>query len=197
MMRNLVRRSGSRPFSLERIISNMSPCSFSITTNTFSGVSNMHSRFTIPGCRRLWRGGGAVWGQGPGHPRTWDPRGQAMGSINKRRTSLRGKVFPQAQTEPLSCTRRCPEGSFFPSQNSGQVPGLWTGGRRSVEKWEDSLYVCLLNLCLLPLPRTLARPDPISPTQTDPHPAPSLGSSPTPFQPPSSGSPRDLSKVHT
>ncbi|TNN45686.1 hypothetical protein EYF80_044115 [Liparis tanakae] len=47
-MRNLVRRSGSRPFSLERIISSMSPCSFSITTNTFSGVSNMHSRFTMP-----------------------------------------------------------------------------------------------------------------------------------------------------
>lgn len=68
VMRNLVRRSGSRPFSLERISSSMSPCSFSITTNTFSGVSNMHSRFTIPGCRRLW---GGVWGgagQGPGHP---------------------------------------------------------------------------------------------------------------------------------
>lgn len=56
VMRNLVRRSGSRPFSLDRIISNMSPCSFSITTNTFSGVSNMHSRFTIPGCRRLCPG---------------------------------------------------------------------------------------------------------------------------------------------
>lgn len=58
VIRNLVRRSGSRPFSLERIISNMSPCSFSITTNTFSGVSNMHSRFTIPGCRRLCPGMG-------------------------------------------------------------------------------------------------------------------------------------------
>lgn len=47
--RNLVRRSGSRLLSLDRIISNMSPCSFSMTTNTRSGVSNMHSRLTIPG----------------------------------------------------------------------------------------------------------------------------------------------------
>ncbi len=54
VMRNLVSLSGSRPFSLDRIISSMSPWSFSITTNTFSGVSNMHSRFTIPKCRRLW-----------------------------------------------------------------------------------------------------------------------------------------------
>lgn len=72
VMRNLVRRSGSRPFSLERIISSMSPCSFSITTNTFSGVSNIHSRLTIPGCRRLWGGWGGRGGRGqnPGHPQT-------------------------------------------------------------------------------------------------------------------------------
>lgn len=47
--RNLVIRSGSLLFSLDRIISSMSPCSFSMTTNTRSGVSNIHSRFTIPG----------------------------------------------------------------------------------------------------------------------------------------------------
>lgn len=70
VMRNLVSLSGSRPFSLERIISSMSPCSFSITTKTFSGVSNMHSRFTIPRWRKLWENGskeeetgklGSVW----------------------------------------------------------------------------------------------------------------------------------------
>lgn len=33
------------------------PSGFSITTNTFSGVSGAtHSRLTIPGCRRLWGG---------------------------------------------------------------------------------------------------------------------------------------------
>lgn len=47
--RNLVRRSGSRCLSLDRIMSNMSPCSFSMTTKTRSGVSNMPSRLTIPG----------------------------------------------------------------------------------------------------------------------------------------------------
>lgn len=60
-MRNLVSLSGSLPFSLERIISSMSPWSFSITTNTFSGVSNIHSRFTMPRWRKLWQrkeGGG-------------------------------------------------------------------------------------------------------------------------------------------
>lgn len=55
VMRNLVSLSGSLPFSLERIISSMSPWSFSITTNTFSGVSNMHSRFTMPKWRKPWR----------------------------------------------------------------------------------------------------------------------------------------------
>lgn len=54
VMRNFVSLSGSLPFSLERIISSMSPWSFSITTNTFSGVSNIHSRFTMPRWRRLW-----------------------------------------------------------------------------------------------------------------------------------------------
>lgn len=49
MTRNLVRRSGSRLFSLDKIISNMSPWSFSMTTNTCSGVSNIHSRLTMPG----------------------------------------------------------------------------------------------------------------------------------------------------
>lgn len=50
--RNLVIRSGSLLFSLDRIISSMSPCSFSMTTKTRSGVSNMHSRLTMPGwCR--------------------------------------------------------------------------------------------------------------------------------------------------
>lgn len=64
VMRNLVSLSGSLPFSLERIISSMSPWSFSITTNTFSGVSNMHSKFTMPRWRKLWdkdqRGGRGV-----------------------------------------------------------------------------------------------------------------------------------------
>lgn len=55
VMRNLVSLSGSLPFSLERIISSMSPWSFSITTNTFSGVSNMHSRFTMPKWRKPWQ----------------------------------------------------------------------------------------------------------------------------------------------
>lgn len=49
MTRNLVRRSGSRLFSLDKIISNMSPWSFSMTTKTCSGVSNIHSRLTMPG----------------------------------------------------------------------------------------------------------------------------------------------------
>lgn len=53
--RNLVSRSGSRLFSLDRIISSISPWSFSMTTNTRSGVSNMHSRFTMPGWCRFWR----------------------------------------------------------------------------------------------------------------------------------------------
>ncbi|TNN83065.1 hypothetical protein EYF80_006672 [Liparis tanakae] len=44
-----LKQGGSLLFSLDRIISSMSPCSFSMTTNTRSGVSNMHSRFTIPG----------------------------------------------------------------------------------------------------------------------------------------------------
>lgn len=52
--RNLVMRSGSRLFSLDRIISSMSPCSFSMTTNTRSGVSNMHSKLTIPGCCKFF-----------------------------------------------------------------------------------------------------------------------------------------------
>lgn len=47
--RNLVMRSGSLLFSLDKIISNMSPWSFSMTTKTLSGVSNIHSRFTMPG----------------------------------------------------------------------------------------------------------------------------------------------------
>lgn len=59
VMRNLVSLSGNLPFSLERIISSMSPCSFSITTNTFSGVSNIHSRFTMPRWRKLWERGGS------------------------------------------------------------------------------------------------------------------------------------------
>lgn len=53
--RNLVSRSGSRLFSLDKIISSISPWSFSMTTNTRSGVSNMHSRFTMPGWCRFWR----------------------------------------------------------------------------------------------------------------------------------------------
>lgn len=52
--RNFVIRSGSLLFSLDRIISNMSPWSFSMTTKTLSGVSNMHSRFTMPGWCRFW-----------------------------------------------------------------------------------------------------------------------------------------------
>lgn len=53
--RNLVMRSGSLPFSLDSIISNMSPWSFSMTTKTRSGVSNMHSRLTMPGWWRFCR----------------------------------------------------------------------------------------------------------------------------------------------
>lgn len=60
---NLVIRSGSRLFSLDRIISNISPCSFSITTKTRSGVSNIHSRFTIPGWCKFWRVAGYVYDQ--------------------------------------------------------------------------------------------------------------------------------------
>ena len=47
--RNFVMRSDSLPFSLERIISNMSPFSFSMTTKIRSGVSNMRSKLTTPG----------------------------------------------------------------------------------------------------------------------------------------------------
>lgn len=54
-------RSGSRLFSLDRIISSMSPCSFSMTTNTRSGVSNMHSKLTIPGCCKFY---GKKWKAG-------------------------------------------------------------------------------------------------------------------------------------
>lgn len=63
VMRNLVSLSGNLPFSLERIISSMSPCSFSITTNTFSGVSNIHSRFTMPRWRKLWERDQRVGGE--------------------------------------------------------------------------------------------------------------------------------------
>lgn len=51
-IRNLVILSLSLPLGLERIISNMSPFCFSITTKILSGVSNIFSRFTTPGwCR--------------------------------------------------------------------------------------------------------------------------------------------------
>lgn len=81
--RNLVMRSESRPCSLERIISSMSPkkyniqrdlkyrkgsisnwrlniqpFSFSMTTKILSGVSNILSKFTTPGWWRFWRSGG-------------------------------------------------------------------------------------------------------------------------------------------
>lgn len=52
VIKNFVILSGNLPFSLDKIISSMSPWSFSITTNTLSGVSNMHSKFTTPG---WWR----------------------------------------------------------------------------------------------------------------------------------------------
>lgn len=48
-------RSDNLPFSLERIISNMSPLSFSMTTKIRSGVSNMRSKLTTPGCERFCR----------------------------------------------------------------------------------------------------------------------------------------------
>lgn len=49
-------RSGSRPSSLDKIISSMSPCSFSMTTKMCSGVSNMPSTRITPGWDRLWKG---------------------------------------------------------------------------------------------------------------------------------------------
>lgn len=49
-----VMRSGSRPFSLDRIISSMSLWSFSMTTKVHSGVSNMPSSTMTPGWDRLW-----------------------------------------------------------------------------------------------------------------------------------------------
>lgn len=87
VMRNLVSLSGSLPFSLERIISSMSPWSFSITTNTFSGVSNMHSRFTMPRWRKLWdkdqRGGKGVGERG--HQECYENCFKKKGWMSKKR----------------------------------------------------------------------------------------------------------------
>lgn len=49
-----VLRSGSRPISLDKIISSMSPCSFSMTTKTYCAVSNIPSSRTTPRWDRLW-----------------------------------------------------------------------------------------------------------------------------------------------
>lgn len=54
VMRNLVTRSVKRPLSCDKIISSMSPFNFSITTNIRSGVSNILSKFTTPGCDKFW-----------------------------------------------------------------------------------------------------------------------------------------------
>lgn len=52
---NLVVRSLNRPLSLDNIISSISPCSFSMTTNIRPGVSNMRSKLTTPGWQRFCR----------------------------------------------------------------------------------------------------------------------------------------------
>ena len=155
MMRNLVRRSGSRPFSLERIISSMSPCSFSITTNTFSGVSNIHSRLTIPGCRRLWGGwgGGRGGGQNPGHPQTWDPRGQAIGAGRRQTRQIspegrlflpwgchwgRGKGFHSPRQNHPSSATKCPEGSLH-HESLVKVQGC---GNKRRGAWRNGKELC-------------------------------------------------------
>ena len=48
VMRYLVIRSESLPLSLDKIISNISPFNFSITTKIRSGVSNILSKLTTP-----------------------------------------------------------------------------------------------------------------------------------------------------
>lgn len=53
VIRNLAILSVRRPFSLDNIISNMSPLSFSIMTKIRSGVSNIHSKLTTPWCERF------------------------------------------------------------------------------------------------------------------------------------------------
>ncbi len=52
-MRNLVVLSVNLPLSLDRIISNMSPFNFSMTTNIRSSVSNIRSKLTTPGCDKF------------------------------------------------------------------------------------------------------------------------------------------------
>lgn len=55
MIKNFVMRSDNLPRSLDNIISNISPLSFSITTKIRSTVSNIQSKFTTPGCSNLPR----------------------------------------------------------------------------------------------------------------------------------------------
>lgn len=184
VMRNLVRRSGSRPFSLDRIISSMSPCSFSITTNTFSGVSNMHSRFTIPGCRRLWsgvRGGVVVRAQvthklrmPEGKPReqVYDKPGEGS-SLTEQLVPWgwhrgRGGGFPQAQIEPPPCTTRCRR--TLTSCNSSEGPGLREGECREMGRISVHLFqICASSLFPQPWPGPTPSLPPRSP------PASSLG----------------------
>jgi len=55
VIKNLVIRSDNRLRSLDNIISNISPLSFSMTTKIRSVVSNIQSRFTTPGCSNFPR----------------------------------------------------------------------------------------------------------------------------------------------
>ena len=55
VIRNFVIRSSKRPCSELKIISNISPCNFSMTTNICCGFSNMLYSFTIPGWSKPWK----------------------------------------------------------------------------------------------------------------------------------------------
>lgn len=53
VIKNFVTLSGNRPLSWDNIISNISPRSFSIMTKIRSGVSNIRSKLTTPGCDKF------------------------------------------------------------------------------------------------------------------------------------------------
>lgn len=123
VMRNLVSLSGNLPFSLERIISSMSPCSFSITTNTFSGVSNIHSRFTMPRWRKLWERGGSEQ----------EEKGR------RRRNRMILKLFEEVLTEQIKQGKKQEQNTRWgqkqkePTKDRNHRRGIWnTAGNRKL-----------------------------------------------------------------
>lgn len=127
VMRNLVSLSGNLPFSLERIISSMSPCSFSITTNTFSGVSNIHSRFTMPRWRKLWEREGSEE----------EEKGR------RRRNRMIWKLFEEVLTEQIKQGKKQEQNTRWGQRqkvNQRQKPQ--EGNMKHSREQKTDYYVC-------------------------------------------------------